>query len=179
MPTTVFEPTRESRTFGRLVGCAFMAIGSLFASVALGLALLIFSAAGEGTPQASDVARGALCCGFPFSLILVGVGAWVAFFAGRDERLVLDDANLTYKSDVLPLARLVRLSTREGWQRRVHYHSVVLDDDAGHTLALEVSQDDYVGTFDVRALLRALLPRLPATCLVDPHVRAYAAGARL
>jgi hypothetical protein len=174
-----FLPTPESRRFARLFGCLFAAVGGLLAGGFLLLGLVILSMVGEGTPEAYNVMGGALCCGTPFGLMFVAVGLWVAFFAGRNERLVLDDARLTYKERALPLDRVARVSVRQGWQRRVAYWMVVVEDDAGGTIELEVTQDSYVGTFDARAVLRALLPRLPAGCAVEPRVRGYAQGARL
>ena len=178
--TIIYGPTPEARRFALLFGLFFMVVGGLLGCLftIIGGAV-VWLTTRQQPGQAPPVGGLVLCCGAPFALGIAALGVRTAFFSGQGERVVLDAERLTYQEHALPLQRIVRVAAHQGWQRRTPYWTVRLEDDAQGAIGLEVTQDRYVGTFDVRHILRDLLPRLPAACVVDPRVRAYAEGARM
>lgn len=174
--TIIFGPTLESRRAALLSGCAIGFGGALLAGAISALGVLLLAT----TSGPRSLATGLLCCAAPCWLLFLAAGARKAFVSGRDAQVVLDAERLTHREHALPVERLVRIATRQTpWRGQVVRWFVVIQDDAGGAIELQVTQDGVVGTFDVRAILTALLPRLPALCTVEPRVRAYASGGRL
>lgn len=167
----LFAQTPASRRPTQWVGA-----GLVLAGAALGGASAFLGGLTAARLEAAPLGGLLLCCGAPFALGLVLAGAWVVAFAGRRDPLLLDPERLTWQEHALPLERIVRVALDRDPQGAF---SVRVEDDAGGVIPLAVTQDGHVGTYDVRALLQALLPRLGPLCAVDPRVRAYAEGAPL
>lgn len=178
--TVIYSPTPESRRFALLVGLFFMVVGGALVCLFTALGGMAVALTSRGPPGEAPPLGGAiLCCGAPLALAIAALGVRTAFFSARGQQVVLDAERITHEEHALPLERIVRVAAHQGWQRRVPFWTVRVEDDAHGVIGLEVTQDRWVGTFDVRRILRDLLPRLPAACVVDPRVRAYAEGARM
>lgn len=171
--TILYGPTPESRGAALRSGCGVVLLGVVLGAAFLGLGTVVALSA----PGTRPLASGLLCCGAPLGLLLVAIGLRRAFLSGRDEQVVLDAERLSYRERALPIDRLVRIGARQDLYRgRIPRWTVTIQDDAGGAIELEVTQDRWVGTFDVRAILGALIPRLPPGCQVEPRVRAWVEG---
>ncbi len=192
METITYTATQSAKTFNALFGGFFAVIGSLFLCCGLGvglLALASFSNTAQGQSAENFAVMPLLACGFvALGGLLVAVGIWAAIFAARGKLLRLTPDALIEKDDgrstTLRLADIIRLSVDQGRQATrstpgVRYWYVLIETAGGEQIKLEITQDNYFGTFDVQKVMRDLLPRLPATTAVDPRIPNYIAAGRM
>ncbi|MEK9165054.1 MAG: hypothetical protein AAB342_06805 [Chloroflexota bacterium] len=193
METITYTAIQKAKTFNALIGGFFAIIGSLFLCCGLGvgvLALASFSNTAQGQSAESFAVMPLLACGFvALGGLFVAVGIWAAIFAARGQQLQLTPDALIEKDDrrstTLRLADIIRLSVDQGRQATrsgapgVLYWYVLVETAGGEQIKLEITQDNYFGTFDAQKVMRDLLPRLPATTTVDPRIRNYIAVGRM
>ena len=193
METITYTATQRAKTFNALFGGFFAVIGSLFLCCGLGVGLLAlgsFSNTAQGQSAESFAVMPLLACGFVvLGGLLVAVGIWAGVFAARRQQLQLTHDALIEKdgrrATTLGLADITRLSVDQGRQRTrsstpgVRYWYVLVETARGERVQLEITQDNYFGTFDVQKVMRDLLPRLPATTAVDPRIHDYITTGRM
>jgi hypothetical protein len=193
METITYIPTQRAKIFNAIFGGFFAVGGSVFFCCGLGvgvLSLASFSNTAQGQSAESFGVMPLLACGFvAMGSLFVAVGVWTAIFASRGNQLQLTPDGLIEKdgkrSTTLRLADIIRLSVDQGWQRTrsstpgVRYWYVLVETTSGERIQLEITQDNYFGTFDVQKVMRDLLPRLPATTEVDPRIRDYITTGRM
>ncbi len=193
METITYTPTQSAKTFNALFGGFFAVIGTLFLCCGLGvgiLALASFSNITQGQTAESFAVMPLLACGFvALGGLFVIVGVWTAIFAARGKQLRLTPDALIEKdggrSTTLRLAGIIRLNVDQGWQTTrsgapgTRYWYVRVETAGGERIQLEITQGNYIGTFDVQKVMRDLLPRLPATTEVDPRIHNYLATGRM
>ncbi len=192
METITYTPTRSAKTFNALFGGFFAVMGSVFVCSGLGVGalMLLFSSAAQEPSAQNFAVMPLLACGFiAMGGLFVIVGVWTAFFAARGKQLRLTPDALIEKdggrSTTLRLAGIIRLSGDQGWQTTrsgapgTRYWYVGVETASGERIQLEITQGNYIGTFDVQKVMRDLLPRLLATTEVDPRIHNYLATGRM
>ena len=186
MKPTTYTPTQKSKTFNLIIGLFFTFIGGIFSCVSCLLPLLYIAmirASPSGDPSLIFGPLIALACGTMFGLLFVGVGVWAAFFAEKNIKLELTADSLNYyegnKVTSLKLAEISKLSVHEAWQKRVHYWYIRIEDRNGTWIDLEITQDNYFGTFDVQTVLRDLLPRLTSQTQMEMRIKNYIETGRI
>jgi hypothetical protein len=193
METITYAPTQRAKTFNALFGGIFAAFGGLFVCCGLGagaLALAMVSNDAQGQAAQSVGVIPYLACGFVALGGLAAVaGIWTAIFAARGHQLQMTTDALVEKDgkrlSTLRLADITRVSADQGRQATrsgapgVRYWFVLVQTASGQQIKLDITQDNYVGTFDVQKVMRDLLPCLPAATAVDPRIRDYVAVGRM
>lgn len=193
METRTYRPTRAATGLRLALGAIFAAIGLLLCS---GTVLVVALLAATGAVPPDQRARG-----IPLALLFLavgggcaGVGAILAFALGGD-RIELTATTIRQitsgpagvpligRRDItLPLAAIVRADVRSA---RAFPEDVLanarimrLETGDGRSIDIDLGGWGYNPLFDARAIVRDLLPRLPAA-RVDPRLAAYAGGGRL
>lgn len=193
METITYTATQNAKTFNALFGGFFAVIGSLFLCCGLGVGILAvasLSNTAQGQSAENFAVMPLLACGFVvLGGLLVAVGIWAGVFAARGKQLQLTPDALIEKDDgrstTVRLADIIRLSVDQGRQATrsgapgVRYWYVLVETAGGELIKLEITQDNYFGTFDAQKVMRDLLPRLPATTAVDPRIPNYIAAGRM
>jgi hypothetical protein len=193
METRSYRPTRVASGLRLALGAVLAAIGLLLC-LGTTLAAALLTATGAVPP-------GQRARGLPLALLLLavgagcaGVGAILAFVLGGD-RIELTPTTvrritsgpvgvplLGRRDTVLPLATIVRADVRSG---RAFPEDVLtgvwimrLETGDGRSLDIDLGGRGYNPLFDARAIVRDLLPRLPAA-QIDPRLRVFADGGPL
>ncbi len=186
MEPITYTPTQKSKTFNLIVGSFFIFIGGIFSCVSCLLPLLFIAmirVSPSGDPSLIFGSLIALACGTMFGLLFVGVGVWAAFFAEKNIKLELTADSLSYyegsKVTSLKLAEISKLLVHEAWQKRVHYWYIRIEDRNGTWIDLEITQDNYFGTFDAQTVLRDLLPRLTSLAQIVTRINKYIETGRM
>jgi hypothetical protein len=193
MEAITYTPTKGAKTFSAIFGGFFAIIGGLFLCCGCGvgaMALASYSNAAQGQNAESLGVLPLLACGFvALGGLFASAGIWVAIFAARGNQLQLSPNALIEKnggrSTALGLADIIRLNVDQGWQTTssgtpgVRYWYVLIETASGERIKLEITQDNYIGMFDVQRVMRDLLPRLPATTAVDQRIRDYVVTGRM
>lgn len=193
MQTITYTATKSAKKFNALIGVFFAVIGFLFFCFGLGAGLLTMvsdSNATQGLSTESSAVLPLLACGFLTAggLSVTG-GVWAAIFAARGIQLQLTLDALIEKdgrrSTTLRLADITRLSVDQEWQRTrtstpgVRYWYVLIETGRGGRIQLDITQENYFGKFDVQKVMSDLLPRLPATTIVDERIHEYLSTGRM
>jgi hypothetical protein len=180
---------RPSRSRGRLLGCLVVGavvIGAVGVAMSLGMGWLALAVIPAGTaPELRLAAYGAPGLFLAVTAALIGVAATLARSA-RDQRVELTPDQLVVVAGRRPdqrasvrLADVVRATMQytpdhRPWSEIDTGHFVLrVEDSAGGRVDLDMSYgSSYLAVFDVRPILRDLLPRLPPDAEIDPRLRA-------
>ena len=188
METTVYHPDRGRRTGKQIMGIAFIVLGAV-------LGLLLFCGGGaalvlvlaSGLLPALPVVIPVMLVGALVGPLFVGLGLFFRRKAEEETRIEMTPDRFVYvEGEERTVLRLEEIRAVEGiwnpgrwsthWQTTdTAYHypgywTVVIRDDAGQEVRLDVPVPGLMVPFDVIPILRDLLPRLPATAYVDPYV---------
>lgn len=185
MEPLIFKPDRSRNTARRVfgtaiglggggLGCAFLLIGLLLIPVAL---------------EGAKTNKGALwlfmvpAAGLLFILVFGGF-AIVLWRTGASECVVLSAEAIALDSGkaatTLYLHEIASLSVTWVWDSpRVAHRALVITAQSGGRIELGIAQGAYLAIFDVRPILKALLPLLPVTVQIDPRIQTYAATGRM
>lgn len=180
MDPLIFKPDRSRNTARRVfgttlalggggLGCAFLLIGLLLIPVAL---------------EGAKTNKGALwlfmvpAAGLLFILVFGGFGV-VLWRTGASESVVLSAEAIVLDTGkaatTLYLHEIASLDATWVWDSpRAGHWALVISAQSGGRIELGIAQGAYLAIFDVRPILRALLPLLSPTVQIDPRIQAYA-----
>ncbi len=193
METTIYRPDPGRRKGKQVMGTAFIVLGAL-------LGLLLFCGGGAalvlalalGLVQALPVVIPLMLLGALAGPSFVGLGLFFRRKAGEEVRIELTPDRFVYvegeETTTLALEEIRaveglwnpgRWSTHRQTTDKVYhypgYWTVIIRDERGREVRLDVPVPGLMVPFDVVPILRDLLPRLPSTTYVDPHVADLAA----
>jgi hypothetical protein len=191
METKIYKPHPNGlllrKVFGIIV--AIMGVGPGCTIASFGLLFLpdLFSAE-KASPQSWSLALCLPGFGLLMGGLFVVVGLMVALSGQKDQvELTPEVLNmtevLTLTKKTLRLSEITALTCQWHVRRRRHrtwgYWVLLITDRLGQTIALDLHQEGYPGTFDVRSIIRDLKPRLPATVTIAPQVETYLATGQM
>lgn len=188
MDTIVYRPDPGRRTGKQVMGIAFIVLGAV-------LGLLLFCGGGAalvlllaiGLVPALPVVIPVMLLGALVGPIFVGLGLLFRRQAGDEARIELTSDRFVYvEGEEMTTLALEEIRAVEGiwnpgrwsthWQTTDNayhypgYWTVLIRDEGGQEVRLDVPVPGLLVPFDVLPILRDLLPRLPATAYVDPYV---------
>ncbi len=191
METLTYTPDPKLIQGKRTLGAVLTALGAGVAAISLcggsvGLILVLAVGLIPGLPLIAVVSVGGLLVGLTF--VAIGMVVRKKMASGA-ERIRITAAEFVYATPAgvttMPLAEIAEIEgvwnkgewspNRMGSEVSRHYMpghwTIVIRDRQGQEVSLDVSNAGLLTTFDVVPILRGLLPRLPASTVVDPYVR--------
>ena len=180
MEPVVFKPDRSRnaarRIFGGVLGIGGGGLGCLF--FLAGLFMIPVALDGAKTNKGALWLLMIPIAGLLFMLVFAGFGA-VLVFTGASDRIVVSAEAITHKSGkatmTLSFQEIASLDTTWVWDSpKAGHWALVISAHSGGRIELGIAQGAYLAFFDVQAILKALLPLLPATVQIAPRIQAYA-----
>jgi len=190
MDTITYQPNPEWLKAAREVGSTFALGGG-----GTGCAVLLLGALLIGASLFLEISPGVQLFGLVILIvgmfvILGAITMWVLLLrsAGNEnQEIQLTPESIVHK-DGLETTRLnlVEIRTLKYTYEPGHWRGKALQrrwrpdrfaftivDRAGKRIALDIAYEEYLAPFEVRAIMRELLPRLPSTTRIDAHIRHY------
>lgn len=110
-------------------------------------------------------------CGLSFLALLIPI--WIIYASQVPREAILTPETFSYgrrgRLTTIRLAEIARITARRDWWDETLDWVITIETVRQQKLSLRQTLR-YLGGFDYRAILRDLLPRLPATAQVDPKV---------
>jgi hypothetical protein len=187
METTTYKPHSGRLGMRRIIGGAFALFGGGMGCLFFlgGILILLLMLGSETAPQEALPVTLLFACGGPgLGVVFAVIGAIVGF-SGGNEQVQLTAEALAYTqgktTTTLYLSEIAHLEGkwRPGTRAGTGHWALVITDQYGDAIELDIPQGAYLATFDVAPILRDLLSRLPATAQIEPRVQNYVTTGRM